>query len=39
MYLCMDSAKLLLEAPDASLYGGATILWQLADLFGGASIR
>ena len=38
MYLCMDSVKFLLEAPGASISGSATILWQLADPFGGAYI-
>ena len=33
------SYKKLLEAPDASILWGATILWQIADPFGGASIR
>ena len=39
MHLCMDSAKFLLEVPGTSIFQGATILWQLADPFGGASIR
>ena len=35
----MDSVKFVLEAPGASVCGGATIPWQCADSLGGASIR
>ena len=35
----MDSVKFLLEALGASILWGATILWQFADPFGGASFR
>ena len=39
MYLCMDYVKFLSGAPGVSILWGATILWQLTDPFGGASIR